>query len=246
MIAEEPFWPIQAGSPPTTSAKRGLLASLQSREYRTIFVGERLRSSVALQIRALREQRNRMTQQELGERLGMAQTWISRLESPEYGKMTVATLLRLAEAFDVDLEVKFRPFSQTIKALTAQAPDYFAVPSFDEELSRIEKSLALEENVALYGKGAVNIILGTEPRNSPYSVSANVIQDESVRALLEPLPPPNTATIIFVENASTGARVITSPPIDNLGWTERNQTPPAKPLSFIGSDCTPPYSNINP
>lgn len=117
----------------TTSVRQQLLESFRDRNYRCAFVQERVRSSIALQIRALREQRNRMTQTQLGEKLGMAQTWVSKLENPEYGKLTVATLLRLAEAFDTDLEIKFRPFSETLGSLPKQGPEYFRVASFQEE-----------------------------------------------------------------------------------------------------------------
>ena len=116
------------------SAKTQLRDSLQDREYRQEFVAERVRSSIALQIRALREQR-RQSQASLGEHLGMAQTWVSRLENPDYGKMTVATVLRLAAAFDTDLEIKFRPFSTTIDALSRQSAAYFLVPSFEDEFA---------------------------------------------------------------------------------------------------------------
>jgi transcriptional regulator with XRE-family HTH domain len=74
-----------------------------------------------------------MTQTDLGKAIGMAQTWVSKLEDPDYGKMTVSTLLRLAEAFDTDLEIKFRPFSRTLDSLSTQGPGYFSVPNFDEE-----------------------------------------------------------------------------------------------------------------
>lgn len=127
------FWNRMDVSEDTISARSQLLSSLRDSEYRYEFVKERVRSSVALQIRALRAQRNNMTQKELGDAIGMAQTWVSRLENPDYGKMTVATLLRLAEAFDTDLEIKFRPFSRTIDTLPQQGPDYYDVPGFEEE-----------------------------------------------------------------------------------------------------------------
>lgn len=130
----------QVESARTILVRQQLLRSLKDRDYRTAFVRERVRSSVALQIRALREQRNKMTQKQLGDAIGMAQTWVSKLENPEYGKMTVATLLRLVEAFDTDLEIKFRPFSQTLGALPTQGPEYFNVPSFDEELADLERN----------------------------------------------------------------------------------------------------------
>jgi hypothetical protein len=75
----------------------------------------------------------------------MAQTWVSKLENPDYGKMTVATLLRLAEAFDTDLEIKFRSFSTTLDTLPKQGPEYFSVPSFEHEKGEIETKIAREE-----------------------------------------------------------------------------------------------------
>jgi len=87
-----------------------------------------------------------MTQKELGEAIGMAQTWVSKLENPDYGKMTVATLLRLAEAFDTDLEIKFRPFSRMLEAVPI-TPDYYVVPSFEEEFGQAQCSA--EENERL-------------------------------------------------------------------------------------------------
>ena len=129
----------RAESASTTSVRDQLLQSFRDSEYRHEFVGERVRSSVALQIRALRQARN-MTQKALGDAIGMAQAWVSKLENPDYGKMTVATLLRLARAFDTDLEVKFRPFSTTIRDLPRQGPEYFDVPSFDDEFGTDELS----------------------------------------------------------------------------------------------------------
>jgi len=119
------------------------LESWKDHDYRIAFVRERVRSSVALQIRALREQRSGMTQKQLGDAIGKAQTWISVLEDPEYGKMSVATLLSLAGAFDTDLEIKFRPFSKALNELTKQNATYFEVRSFAEELPDLENATRL-------------------------------------------------------------------------------------------------------
>lgn len=134
MIGEKLLKETTPESGPTISVKQQLLTSLMDKDYRHAFVQERVRSSVALQIRSLRDQRHKMTQKELGDAIGMAQTWVSKLENPEYGKMTVSTLLRLANEFDTDLEIKFRPFSSTVDELPSQGPDYFQVRSFTEEI----------------------------------------------------------------------------------------------------------------
>src|SRR5580704_1059997 len=130
MNAEKLLSPTPLESTSTTQAKQ-LLESWKDREYRAAFVRERVRSSVALQIRGLREQRNHMTQKQLGDAIGKAQTWISVLEDPEYGKMSVATLLSLAQAFHTDLEIKFRPFSKALHERTRQNETYFEVRSFE-------------------------------------------------------------------------------------------------------------------
>lgn len=157
-------------SNPTISVKLQLLGSLTDDEYRKVFVQERVRSSVALQIRSLRDQR-KMTQQQLGDAIGMAQTWVSKLENPDYGKMTVSTLLRLANAFDTDLEIKFRPFSKTIHDLPAQGADYFRVPSFKEEIEAgvlSQEHLLIEEREdALVASLSTSFVTVEEITNFP-------------------------------------------------------------------------------
>jgi transcriptional regulator with XRE-family HTH domain len=127
----------RTASDPTTIARQ-LLESWKDPVYRAEFRRERVQSAVALQIRALREQRNEMTQAELGDLMDKAQPWISQIENPEYGKWSTATFLDLAEAFDCDLEIKFRPFSRSLYELSHQDEHYFEVRSFEEELPELE------------------------------------------------------------------------------------------------------------
>lgn len=140
----------RTASDPTTIAKQ-LLESWKDHDYRIQFVRERVQSSVALQIRALREQRNGMTQTELGRRMGKAQPWISQIENPDYGKWSISTLLDCADAFDSDLEIRFRPFSRSLYELSHQNEQYFEVPSFEEELPELEKA-AIHGWIATGGK----------------------------------------------------------------------------------------------
>lgn len=68
---------------------------------------------------------------------------LSRLEDPDYGKHTLRSLKRIAEALDVGLVVRFVPFSQYIDWLSGTPymdeglrPNALAVPSFREEEER--------------------------------------------------------------------------------------------------------------
>ncbi|HXC42904.1 MAG TPA: helix-turn-helix transcriptional regulator [Candidatus Dormibacteraeota bacterium] len=129
----------RTASDPTIIARQ-LLESWKDPVYRAEFRRERVQSAVALQIRALREQRNEMTQAELADLMDKAQPWISQIENPEYGKWSTATFLDLAEAFDCDLEIKFRPFSRSLYELSHQDKHYFEVRSFEEELPELEQA----------------------------------------------------------------------------------------------------------
>lgn len=81
-----------------------------------------------------------MTQAALARESGMTPNNLSRLESPDYGKQTISSLKRIAEALDVALVVRFVPFSQYINWLSSTQfldeglrPEALAVPSFADE-----------------------------------------------------------------------------------------------------------------
>ncbi len=115
-----------------------LISKLKDKVRRELFVAGQIKTGIPFQIRALRD-KNGWTQAELGERLGMTQTNISRLESPGYGKLNITTLQRLAAAFDVALVVRFVPFSRLINWIDNLSPADMAPQSFTEELDSLER-----------------------------------------------------------------------------------------------------------
>lgn len=121
-------------------SKRNLIDRIRKgRDARRRLVASNLAKGVAFQIRNTRDARG-MTQDELASLAGMSQNNLCRLEDPNYGKHTLSSLKRIADALDVALVVRFIPFSRYIDWLTATptidpglTAEALAVPSFNEE-----------------------------------------------------------------------------------------------------------------
>lgn len=88
-----------------------LVEKLKKKEYRSAFVASQAKRLLPLQIQVLRRQRN-WTQARLAEESQLTQGVVSRAEDPDYGNLTVNTLIRLAAGFDVAFIGRFIPFSE--------------------------------------------------------------------------------------------------------------------------------------
>ena len=138
--------------PTMTSLKRQILQSLKSsKDYRRAFVEESVRTALALQIKAIREQRG-MSRPELAAAMKKAPSWIFRLEDPNEKPPTVSTLLEVADAFDTDLCITFGSFTRLLDRVEALSPESFKVPSFDEETADLEKKVAEEARASEHTK----------------------------------------------------------------------------------------------
>lgn len=165
------------------STRNQLAEKLQDKEYRDAFVSQGIFSRLPLKIRALREQR-RLSQKQLGEKTDVAQAWVSKLEDPNYGKLTLSTLLRLASAFDVGLEVDFVPFSKVLDGALSLSQESFKVASFAEdrglscksEPDAAPKKLAIMTTRELHYRTVLDARVGTHYGTRPVQASRQVLK----------------------------------------------------------------------
>lgn len=105
--------------------------SLKNKEYREAFSSD-VGTGLAFQVRLMREHLG-WKQEQLGEKTAKAQPTIAQLENPDYGRFSLDSLKRLANAFDVALMVRFVPFSELVDWTVGLTPERLIPPSFGEE-----------------------------------------------------------------------------------------------------------------
>ena len=101
-------------------------------EYRHTFAEESLNTSIATQIKVLREQRG-WNQGELATRADMLQPAISRLENINYSAWSLASLKRFAQTFDLVLSVKFETFGSLLDEVEEMDREYLQRHSFEDD-----------------------------------------------------------------------------------------------------------------
>lgn len=114
------------------------LAKFAKRKYRDNYLQTQVRSRIAYQIQALRSKFG-LTQAEFAERTGKKQSTISRLESTEYGKVSVQTLLDIASALDVALVVKFASYPDFLKEMGSVVERDLQPDTIIESLNRASR-----------------------------------------------------------------------------------------------------------
>jgi transcriptional regulator with XRE-family HTH domain len=114
------------------SRKTRVAKLLGSKKAREAYVFENLKRIVPFQIRTMREERD-WSQGRAGEAIGKPQNVVSRLESPTYGKLTLQTLLQIANGFDVGLLIKFVPFSRLVREYEDVSSIALSAPSITDK-----------------------------------------------------------------------------------------------------------------
>lgn len=160
-----------------------LAVQLRSKEYREAFVASQIRVGLPMQCRALRESRE-WTQPKLAEAAGMSQPRISEIERPGQRQLNLETLLRLASAFDVALQVRFVPFSQFVDDDDQLDLANFYVSPFEEDLAAVERREEQMKSV---------IVMGAAHRAAAGD-TGQTGQSRAIKAAGEPAPQSNSQT----------------------------------------------------
>jgi transcriptional regulator with XRE-family HTH domain len=109
-----------------------LVCELTDEEFRHEYMMDRVRSYIAFQIRALREQRG-WNQAELAKHADKTQSVISRLEDPDYGKLSLQTCLEIAIAYDLPLLVQFVEWDDWLSRMSSMSPSALRKRGFDAD-----------------------------------------------------------------------------------------------------------------
>lgn len=115
-----------------------LIQAFKNKDYRHGYADEFLNSSIATQIKVLREQRG-WSQKELAKRANMKQPRISVMENVNYSSWSINILRKLAEAFDITLKVSFESFGKRLIDIEQFSRDALERSSFDNDPDFVEK-----------------------------------------------------------------------------------------------------------
>jgi len=144
-----------------SSVRSQLLANFQDKKYRDLFVAEQIFSGLPAKIRSMRMRRFD-SQGAFAGALGKRQSWVSQLENPNYGRLSLTTLLEIAAVFDVGLRVDFVPFSEVLDAATSRTREWFDVPTYKEDRGLAEAQIATPHGAA--PEWVEQLARGNQPR----------------------------------------------------------------------------------
>jgi transcriptional regulator with XRE-family HTH domain len=137
----------------------------RSKRYRESFAASVAKRLIPLQISVLRRQHD-WSQARLAKESGLTQGVISRAEDPEYGNLTVNTLVRVAAGFDCAFIGRFVPFSELSRwYANLDDENSLRVASFLEEQGSREGSYS--EAITLPHPEKDRVIIIDEGRKPP-------------------------------------------------------------------------------
>jgi len=152
-----------------------------NKEYRHSYIDSYLSSSIAIQLKVLRTDRN-LKQIDLARLAGMKQSRISTMENVNNEGLNITTLQRLARVFDVALIVKFESFGGALEEIQNADREFLSKPSFKDDPVFIKKHEEDEktQSTILTKKDAFKKLLEIPTPESMYSGYTDSIEEFEV------------------------------------------------------------------
>jgi transcriptional regulator with XRE-family HTH domain len=120
------------------SAFSSIWGKLRDKAYRDAFVASQLKRGLPTQIRVMLKDR-RWNQGDLARRSGLKQGVISRAADPDYGNLTINTILKIASGFDVAYVGRFVRFSDLARWYAGLSEPALSVPGFSDDNGLVER-----------------------------------------------------------------------------------------------------------
>ncbi len=123
------------------SRLKPIISQLPNKEFRQSYISSHTKRFLAAQIKNLRGER---TQKEFAKILGTTQSVVSRYEDPDYGQVTLQTLLDAASKLDIALVVRFASFSDFFRITSdyssnMQRPESFNTKNLQDFFSYLDR-----------------------------------------------------------------------------------------------------------
>jgi transcriptional regulator with XRE-family HTH domain len=163
--------------PAGSSWSEEFVRQLGDPEMRHAYMADQVRTRIALQIRALRDQADRQWSQiELGRRAGKPQNVISRIENPDYGQLSLQTLFDMAAAFDLPLYVDFPEWEEWSGRMDDFSTSSLQRRSFDLDRLVNSVSASVSQPVAAAAAAEAATRASTQQVNPTAEAAARVTQ----------------------------------------------------------------------
>lgn len=122
--------------------KQTLLKEFEEKEYAHAYMHAHLLERLAAQIYNTRTARG-LSQDALSHLAGVPQAKLSKLESAEVSSFSLTTLLKVARALDVSLDVSLEDFSRLASRAANVHPQVFVVASREQDVKSLQSVNAL-------------------------------------------------------------------------------------------------------
>jgi transcriptional regulator with XRE-family HTH domain len=174
---------------------------LKDVKRRRRFIANQIKNAFAFQVRALRKARE-MSQQELAKEAETTQALISRIERNGATNLSVKTLQKIADAFDVALVVRLEPIDRLLHWVDNLSPEAMAFPKSAQILAEMEAAAVSSMEVSTAAGSMFRVIEGTTldvvQRSLDFDRLRLIVTESTAESTVE-----NTPVVIEREDTST-------------------------------------------